>query len=385
VTCLTVDQNISSRINLMRILLISGIVFVHVPFNPATSPFLGTNGWFDWLRVFLGDSLFRVGVPCLSMISGYLLFRKGMQSFDYGKTLQSKAKTVLLPFLLWNLGLFAAVWLVQSVGIGQGYFHDVHGSSVRDLLTLAFAAEDLPVNLPLYFLRDLIVCIALSPLLALLVRRFAVPTLAILFVFAVLPGVAIPIVIKKTILFSFTMGIFLALRGADLKMLDRFAVPGTVVTIAAAVALSIAQYLSGPDYPWMVDLARNALSVIGAFGFWMISAIAIRSRTGQRLAATGSLSFWIFCAHYPVLMVLWMVWNKIAGVSAYPVFYLGAVAVTLTVMVVTNALAMRLMPSLYQVLTGSRGRKEKLANAGASRPLGSGHSPIEPNLSQQRR
>jgi succinoglycan biosynthesis protein ExoH len=366
----------------MRIFLISGIVFVHVPYNPATSPFIGANGWFDWLRVFLGDSLFRVGVPCLSMISGYLLFRRGMQSFDYGKTLQSKAKTVLLPFLLWNLGLFAAVWLVQSVGIGQGYFPDLHGSSVREMLTFAFAAEDLPVNIPLYFLRDLIVCIALSPLLALLVRRFALPTLAILFVFAVVPDVAFPIVIKKSILFSFTMGIFLALRSADLKALDRFAVSGTIGTIAAAVALSIAQYQSGPDYPWMVDLARNALSMIGAFGFWMISAIAIQSRFGQRLAATGSLSFWVFCAHYPVLMIMWMVWNKIAGVDAYPVFYIGAVVLTLTIMVITNGLAMRLVPPVYQVLTGSRGRKEKLAKATASSSVGSGHSPIEPQLSR---
>lgn len=60
---MTVDQNLSSRINLMRILLISGIVFVHVPHDAETSPFLGLYGFFDWLRVFLGDALFRIGVP----------------------------------------------------------------------------------------------------------------------------------------------------------------------------------------------------------------------------------------------------------------------------------------------------------------------------------
>lgn len=58
-----VNANISSRINLMRIVLISGIVFVHVPYDPATSPYVGTYGGIDWLRIFLGGSLFRVGVP----------------------------------------------------------------------------------------------------------------------------------------------------------------------------------------------------------------------------------------------------------------------------------------------------------------------------------
>jgi succinoglycan biosynthesis protein ExoH len=368
----------------MRILLICGIVFVHVPFTPATSPFLGVNGWFDWLRVFLGDSLFRVGVPCLSMISGYLLFRRGMQSFDYGKTIRSKAKTVLLPFLLWNCGFFLLVWLMQGIQIGNGYFPDLRGSSARELLTFGFAAEGFPVNVPLYFLRDLIVCIALSPILAFLVRRFAVPTLAVLFVLAVLPDITMAIVLKKSILFSFTMGIFLALRGADLKALDRFAVPGAVATIAAAVALSLVQYRTGPSFPWAVEVTRNALSMLGAFGFWMISAIAIRTRIGQRLAATGSLSFWIFCAHYPLLVVMWMVWNRVGSVEAYPVFYTGAVILTLVIMVISNALAMRIMPPVYQVLTGSRGRKEKLAKVASGHQVGSSHS-MEPKFSQQRR
>ncbi len=368
----------------MRIFLICGIVFVHVPHDPATSPFLGTNGWFDWLRVFLGDSLFRIGVPCLSMISGYLLFRKGMQSFDYGATLQSKAKTVLLPFLLWNGGLFAVVWMMQGIQIGVGYFPDLHQSSLRDMLTYAFALEGLPVNVPLYFLRDLVVCIALSPLLAFLVRRFAVPTLAVLFVLAVLPDVTLVIVLKKSILFSFTLGIFLALRGTDLKLLDRFAWPGAIATIVAAAALASAQYGTGPSFPWAVDLMRNALSIVGAFGFWMISAILIRNRAGQRLAATGSLSFWIFCAHYPVLVVIWMVWNRFGSVEAYPFFYLGATALTLSLLVMTNALAMRIMPPVYQILTGSRGRREKLAKATTSRTAAP-QRPMEPKLSQQRR
>jgi succinoglycan biosynthesis protein ExoH len=370
VTRLIVDQNISSRINLMRILLICGIVFVHVPHDPATSPFLGLNGWFDWIRVFLGESLFRIGVPCLSMISGYLLFRKGWAAFDYSKTLTSKAKTVLLPFLLWNLSLFCLVWFMQKSGIGSGYFPDLHQASLRELLTQAFATEGLPLDIPLYFLRDLIVCILLSPVLAFLVRRAALPTLAILFVVAILPDVMLAIVLKKSILFSFTFGIFIALRGADLKALDRFALPGTIATVLSAAALSLPLYRTGPDFPWAIDLVLNILAIVGAFGFWMISAIAIKSRLGQRLAGTGSLSFWIFCAHYPLLMGMWMVWKRVGPADAYPLFYAGSIALTLFILVVSNHLIARLLPPLYQALTGSRGRQEKLAQATAARSIG---------------
>jgi len=369
----------------MRILLISGIVFVHIPSDAGTSQFLGVNGFFDWLRVFLGDSLFRIGVPCLSAISGYLLFVRGMEKFDYAKTLRSKAKTVLLPFLLWNGALFAFVLLIQRAGMGIGYFHDLWTASLRELVTYAFAIEDFPVNVPLYFLRDLIVCILLSPLLAFLVRRMPAVTLGLLFLVAVIPDVPVGIVLKKSILFSFTFGIYLALNRVDLKSLDRFAVPGTVAVLLAAGLLSVGLYRTGPDFPFVLDLALSALSILGAGGFWLISALMIRNRAGQGLAATGSLSFWIFCGHYPLLVLMWMVWNRLMGDVLYPIFYFGAAAASFVILVVTNRMALRFLPGLYQLLTGSRGRSNK-QQATANRPLQTTHARAgNPATSQQQR
>ncbi len=370
----------------MRILLISGIVFVHVPIDPSTSPFLGTNGFFDWLRVFFGDSLFRIGVPCLSAISGYLLFRKGHETFNYGATLWSKTKTVLVPFLIWNLGVFLAVLAMQWTGEGVGYFPDLWNASWRDTLDYAFATETLPIDIPLYFLRDLFVCIVLSPVLAFLIRRFAAPTLVILFLVAILPDVVLYVVLKKSILFSFSFGIFLALNKLDVKALDRFAVVGTLAMLVLAALLATALYATGPDFPWGLDLARNTLSIVGAGGFWLASAMLIRSRLGQRLAASGSLSFWMFCAHYPLLVLMWMVWKRVAGDSLYPVFYVSAIAIAFVVLAVSNTLVSRYLPGLYAVLTGSRGRKAKIAAAtSAAYPSAGLARQGEAALSQSRR
>lgn len=385
-TRLAVDQNISSRINLMRILLIAGIVFVHVPYDQQTSPFNGANGLFDWLRVFLGDSFFRIGVPCLSAISGYLLFQRGLTGFDYRKVVSSKLRTVLAPFLLWNLGLFALVLLVQRFGIGIGYFPDLWQAPTREVLSLGFALEGFPVNLPLYFLRDLLVCILLSPILALLVQRSPKLTCGLLFAIAVIPDVTIGIVLKKSILFSFTFGACLALHRIDAKALDRHAVAGLGLTLAAATILSIGLYRFGPDFPFWLDLARNTLSIVGAVGFWLLSALLIRTRAGQKLAATGSLSFWIFCGHYPVLVVLWMIWNRAGGDPAlYPYFYIGAVLVTYTVLAISNRVAASRTPGLYRMLTGSRGTKPSIQPAGV--PAASQAAPVPQGavIGQQRR
>lgn len=353
---MTFDQNLSSRINLMRIILISGIVFVHVPHNPETSPFLGVYGFFDWLRVFLGDAMFRIGVPCLSAISGYLLFRKGMQAFDYLATVKSKARTVLLPFLLWNGALVAAVLLLQRFGVGVGYFPDLWNATPREMMSHGAAVEEFPLNVPLYFLRDLFVCILLSPILAFLVRRYAWATLGVLLVVTAWPEVTLFIVQKKSILFSFTLGIALALYKIDLKALDAHAVKITAAVLGASAILATALYFTGPDFPFELELLRNLLAVFGAMGLWASSSLLIRSKAGKRLSETGSLSFWIFCAHYPLLVMMWMVWNR-GGPDFYPAFYLGAVALAFIILVISNAQVRSKLPKLYAVLTGSRSDK----------------------------
>ncbi len=360
---MAVDQNLSTRINLMRILLICGIVFVHVPYATETSPYIGRFGAFDWMRVFFGDSLFRIGVPCLSAISGYLLIRRGLRDFRFPNVLRSKAKTVLAPFLLWNLVLLLLVLLVQRQGIAIGYFPDLWSASAAEMADHAFALQGYPINLPLYFLRDLLVCILLSPLLAALVARAPVFVCTGLFMVAILPDVTIGIVLKKSILFSFAFGIALALHRIDLKALDKHASIGVVATLLAAVLLATALYTMGAAAPFWLDLARNALSIVGALGFWLLSALLVQTFWGQRLAQSGSLSFWIFCAHYPLLVGLWMVWNRIAPDDQYPLFYIGAIVVSFVILILSNAIVSRLLPVTYQFLTGSRGRSGRITRS----------------------
>lgn len=349
-----VTANVSSRINLMRIVLISGIVFVHIPFDTDSSPFIGTYGLFDWLRVFLRDSLFRVGVPCLSAISGYLLFRHGTTKLDYGKTVRRKAKTVLLPFLLWNGAFFLFVLVLQSRGIGDGYLPDLSNASPRTLTTMLFAIDGAPINLPLYFLRDLFVCILLSPVLAFLISRFPLSTLTVLLLLAAVP-VSLGLVLRNSILFSFSFGIYLSLYRVDLTIIDRYAELIGPAFLALAALMATGAYLTGPELPLWLEITRNTMVLVGIPGFWALSAIFIRSRLGRGLAGTGGLSFWVFCAHYPLLFCLWVLWNR-GGSDTYPIFYLFAAAITLMVLPLTNGMARSALPSFYNLLTGSRTR-----------------------------
>ncbi|WP_284739354.1 acyltransferase [Rhizobium sp. CG5] len=359
----------------MRLLLISGIVFVHIPHDPQTSPFLGTYGLFDWLRIFLGDSLFRVGVPCLSAISGFLLFRRGLEGFDYARTMRSKAMTVLVPFLIWNLSFLLLAYIAQRNAIGFGYLPDVLGASWRDLASLSFALESWPINVPLYFLRDLLLCLLLSPVLGFLIMRFPVATLAVLLAYAVLP-VPSGIFLKRSILFGFSVGIYAALHKVDIKRFDRQAGPILATVLAISVALAVALYQYGPEFPAWLETARSLAALTGILGAWCLSALLIGSRYAAPLSKGGGLSFWIFCAHYPLLVTAWMVWNR-TGLGFYPLFYIVAPVVVLAATVLSNAVVKRTMPQLYGLLTGSRSKSGNVPPRRDASGKQAGYSPQE--------
>jgi succinoglycan biosynthesis protein ExoH len=220
--------------------------------------------------------------------------------------------------------------------------------------------------------------------LAFLMRRFALPTLAILLFITAMPDLTIFIVQKKSILFSFSLGIALALHRIDVKALDPYALPIMALTFAASAVLATGLYFTGPEFTFWLNMSRNLLAVFGALGFWASSALLIRSRLGRRLSETGSLSFWIFCAHYPLLVIMWMVWNK-GGPDFYPAFYLSATLSAFVILVISNAQTRKYLPAVYAVLTGSRSGKRKTADFATKRASMIGPPTSETLYSQRQR
>lgn len=70
------DPDIATRIDLLRFIMIFGIVVLHTP-QYVNIADVG-SGWFDLLKAFFQSAVFRCTVPVLTTISGYLLFKEGL-------------------------------------------------------------------------------------------------------------------------------------------------------------------------------------------------------------------------------------------------------------------------------------------------------------------
>ena len=192
---------IAVRINSLRIVLIVGIMIVHIPYDQSTSPYNDQGTCFDWLRILLGDVIFRAGVPCLSAFSGYLLFRHGAIG-QYGALLKKKLRTLVIPYLFWNIGLFACVMFAQTIGVMNGYFPDLRAITMEKGANLLLSVSENPINLPLYFLRDLFVCFLLAPIVKTAVGKAPLLTLISLLIVPVVFN-RIYILLRPDILFTF--------------------------------------------------------------------------------------------------------------------------------------------------------------------------------------
>lgn len=339
------SKDVASRIAVLRPLLIFGVVFLHVP-GQIDQPSRMGHGWFDYFSGFFSIGLFRATVPTLSLIAGFLLFRAGLDLVPL-KLYRKKFKTIAIPFLFFNAGLLLLAWAIQ-VRFGFVLLRDMLHAAPRDWINALFGVKAVPFNYPLYFLRDLLVLIALAPLSGWFLRRR--PWLGFLLV-AVVFGCGLDgfLIMRDTSAVVFYVGGWLALLDAQsdtyLLRADRYALPCLVLLALMCAALLVFRIDDNTFLVYAAPfLAWPAVSLLRGTAAW-----------GWALRAS-KYSFFVFVAHAPLLELAYCVfqWQHPDGLIAYEAFWFIAPVLVIGLLMLVYEGAMRVMPRFFNLITGSR-------------------------------
>ena len=335
---MSVEEQVRQRIAMLRFLMIFGIVVLHVPpFVPfaalANEPFALTKAFFQL-------AVFRCTVPVLTMISGYLLFRSALDQ-DWAGLVRKKSKTILVPFLFFNLSLLAvAVGLYYGAGLALS--NDIPPATPRDWLDAAFGLTGSPINYPLNFLRDLLVLMLLAPLFGWFLRR--APWIGLVLVLGVfLNNVDGALLLRDVMAPVFYVGGLAAVRRWNLTAFDRFAWPCLLAFLAVCI--------------WIVTFRvanTNYLRLVAPFLIWPAAALLVPTMAGRWLARMSPYSFFIFVAHAPVLLGTWIVFKPFAGVLPYPLYWVLAPVVVVAMLVLAYRVAVQLAPRLFGTVLGTK-------------------------------
>lgn len=336
---------ISRRIEILRIVLVAGIVVLHTPPTwqlEALPP--EASQWPGVIKLFFEHGPFRAGVPTLSLISGYLLFSRPYGS--YRRLIGRKLVTLLLPFLVWNALVIALHGLrgqndLSPLAIdGQGF--GPWFGSLRALL-------DEPPDYPTYFLVDLFLCMLLAPLISRIMRLAPILALGVGGLMAAYGYGPVPTV-RPDIILPFAAGAAIAVHRLDPRLLDRLWWQIGLVFLFLCVVFIADTAAGRPSH-----LSLGVLRVAGALAAWSFSAILARTALGHRLAGWSPYAYLIFCAHSPALNLLFSIWPNEPG--SYWLFYSTAAPLVIVAVIALAILFERRGGRLINFLTGGRSKR----------------------------
>lgn len=324
------------RIRFLRLMMICGIVFIHVP-DAAFE-----NAALHVIRSIFVDGIFRFGVPVLSVMSGYLLYGS-LQRKPIKKVLSAKLRTLMIPMIVWNLPFVVMLYVIESRAIGAYQFNaPAFPFSASNWFELTFGWAHQPINYPMYFIRDLMVTSALAPLFVVLATRAPIlGCIAIVLFFGMdWDG---NLVLRNIIPISVYCGFLIARYRVDLLAMDRFALPCLIGALCIGVLLALF-----PEMTWYPVLMLAPPLV------WPAASLAMRMPVSHLVARHSAASFAIFVTHAPFLMLAWAVFGRTLSDAGYFVFFLiapvGAILFGLSLYRVLYALS----PWLARTVFGSR-------------------------------
>ena len=250
----------------------------------------------------------NVSVPLFFFISGFLFFTEA-GAWTWG-TWRSKLKrrvyTLLVPYLAYNLVSAANGYLMQAIDptftvawdnpsawpfIGEFWNSTTACAGMTNILGFSMQLY-YPADVPLWFVRDLMVMVLLSPAIYYLLMhgaRLYLPLVAVLYVCGA--GATLPGLSTNALLF-FSLGAFFRLRGVDVVQFARKSRWGWLTAGLVLLVFSTACY----EERYAQQL-HQAFYIAGIFVLILLASALIERKWVAVHPLLVKSSFFVFAAH----------------------------------------------------------------------------------------
>lgn len=346
-----INKYTSDKIKVISFISIILVLYIHSGFHDIPSEIQGmkTNYYLqEAISVYLG----RIAVPIFFMISGMLFFRNTNCIEDIFRKMKKRCKTLLIPFLIAGLYLPAVYLTMRQIPWTKQFinsfdiFSNVHSfGSILQSLYLFTPTGNQPWGFHLWFLRDLIIIIALSPILYFARKKLGHRVIVtLLFTLTFIPlkfGIF-------TSLFWFMAGDFLLLKLSYFKSL---------LLTFIYLSLSICQLLR-PSVYWSYFIIP--ISLIGVMALWSkydyLFGKDFRLKGHSFLKIVCNFTFFIYLYHEPTINILRKIMIIILGRSSFgfALNYILAPWIFALIAALVGQSLKNCVPKIYETLAGDR-------------------------------
>lgn len=379
-------KNLSATIDLLRFPLAIAVIFIHM--NPETINLRDANfsinsghGIYNIIGIVMSHVLTHIAVPVFFLVSGFLFFFnfKQWSWCGYKNKIKSRIKSLLIPYVAWNLLAFIISLCVIIGGvvikgnsmqnvydfISNGMsriFIDYHiwGTSRVNILGCPCYSTG-PLDLPLWFLRDLIVVSFMTPLIYFFVKKTKTIGVFLLFVayvtrvWILVPGFSI------TALFYFALGAYFAINNRNFVRISR---KYSHITIPLSILLFIlCVYYDGTRTIIGDNLMRFYVVTTVFVSFSIASALNEKYRIkANPLLVKGCFFVYashtvaIFAWYTPMGLAECILHKTIPGESGLEegICYILVPFLAAALCILTYMLLSRFLPKVCAILSGNR-------------------------------
>ncbi len=310
------DKNVSVIISWLRFPLAAFIVFKHyyTPDINSDTILHTNNSVYYYLGEFITHIITAVPVPLFFFISGYLYFSKvtlseGFSKKQWVEKTKSRIKSLLVPYISWNFLVLLLFAITQSFSnnssvMAKDGYKLIADYSMIDYLKAFYAIDStgMPIDGPLWFIRDLFIVSLFSPLIYFICKRLKLSGIVLLGLFWFM-GLNIPIQgFSLLCIFFFTLGGYMKLYNKNLtiKNNDFCSISSMIILLIILVLFSISFYHNSEFKSYLNHLYRIS-SVILVFPILNFFARRNLLKFSSFLMAS---SFFIFAFHKPVQVII---------------------------------------------------------------------------------
>ena len=312
-----------------------------------------------WTSYFLrGDGgITSCAVPTFFFFSGYLQFVKGN---EYRNILRKRVHTILIPYFLW-ISIYIIVLFIIQTFVGVGFAQNSSGDVIKNWSVVDWLGAYVgygrstgkPIIAPLWFLRDLMMLIIISPIIKRIFRYKKIKYLYFIVLFILFVLNVDLYVFHSASLFWFSIGSYCGfIKFLFFEFCDRF--NWCILVTLFSFLFVINHTLMGDSF-----ISLNAfISIICVLMILKLSGFIIKNEPlWQALKKLDRYTFFIYCFHDPfVIAILNRTWCRIfpiGGVFDVINQFLPIVLCTLISLCVAIILE-KVFPAVFLMLIGNR-------------------------------
>lgn len=329
------------------------VVFIHMSSFSQYS-YEGTNAYtiLNFSKLFFKRSFVLVAVPLFFIISGATLFRNYNPS-QYKNKLISKTKTLLIPFICWNI-INMIFSIITSYSFVSNYFisRQPFELTLSNILLSIFFYK---CNGPFWFIFNLMIFVIATPVINYIMRKKTVGAISII---ALILLEAFNLRLPKVIFFEpesiiyYLVGCFIGRHYFNVFIKKSSA---KMQILASILFIIITLYKLCVEYEVIVffKAVDIVITIIYALAFWVMTDAIINKITVRPYMKN---SFFIYAAHINVSAIIIKLFYLALPKAPIMAIFNFIICSTLSVffICIMCKYLSRFTPQIYKVLSGNR-------------------------------